>query len=87
MAEKETLGEKLLNTREILAQLAAMGLNIPPSYQASLTTMLSKTREIYRAWANGEIELVQNLLRELFVLDPPTLQYLQDIDTELQKKH
>ncbi len=32
----------------------------------------------------GEIELVQNLLRELFVLDP-TLQYLQDIDTELQK--
>ncbi|HQL91859.1 MAG TPA: hypothetical protein PK381_00740 [Anaerolineaceae bacterium] len=84
LAEKETLGEKLLNTREILAQLAAMGLNIPPSYQASLTTMLSKTREIYRAWANGEIELVQNLLRELFVLDP-TLQYLQDIDTELQK--
>ncbi|HHV06116.1 MAG TPA: hypothetical protein GXX60_06325 [Anaerolineaceae bacterium] len=84
LAEKEALGEKLLNTREILAQLATMGLNIPPSYQASLTTMLSKTREIYRAWANAELEQAQKLLRELFALDP-TLGYLQDIDKELQK--
>jgi serine/threonine protein kinase len=84
LEEKEALGEKLLNTREILTQLAGMGLNIPPNYQTSLTTMLSKTREIYRTWANAELDQVQNLLRELFALDP-TLEYLQNIDKELQK--
>ncbi len=79
LSEKETLGEKLLATREVLAQLSAFGLALPPQYQLSLTTLLGKIREVYRAWTNAELDQIHKLLRETFLLDP-NLAYLQDID-------
>ena len=84
LADKETLGEKLLAAREVLAQLAALGLNIPPNYQLSLTALLSKIREVYRAWANAELDQTHSLLRELFLLDP-NLAYLHVIDEDIEK--
>lgn len=83
LADKETLGEKLLVTREVLAKLAAMGLAIPPHYQLSLTALLSKIREVYRAWANADLEQTHKLLRDTFLLDP-NLTYLQDIDDAVE---
>ena len=84
LAPNEALGESLLKTRELLGQLTAMGLSIPPNIQLGFTKLLGKIREVYRAWANAELEQAQKLLRELFMLDP-NLDYLHDLDNEIHK--
>lgn len=84
LGENEAFGEKLLKTREVLSSLTALGMTLPPSCQTQLTTLLSKSREIYRAWANAELDQTKKLLRDLFMLDP-TLTYLLPLDDEIQK--
>lgn len=83
LADKETLGEKLLATREVLARLVTFGLAIPQNYQLSLTALLSKIREVYRAWANADLDQTHKLLRETFLLDP-YLTYLHEIDQAIE---
>lgn len=84
LSATETIGEKYLNSRELLATLANLGLNIPPNDQRFLTTLLSKTREVYRAWLNAELDLAQKLIRELFCLDPHAY-YLHALENDIEK--
>jgi len=78
----EILGDKLLTLRELLRSPAVGLLSIPHELPKALNLLLSKLREFFAAWSEGELETCRQKLRELFLLEP-SLSYLQSIDNEI----
>ncbi len=78
----EILGDKLLTLRELLRYPAVGLLSIPRELPKALNLLLSKLREFFAAWSEGELETCRQTLRELFLLER-SLSYLQSIDNEI----
>ena len=78
----EILGDKLLTLRELLRSPAVGLLSIPRELPKALNLLLSKLREFFTAWSEGELEPCRQALRELFLLEP-SLTYLHSIDVEI----
>jgi serine/threonine protein kinase len=78
----EILGDKLLTLRELLRSPAVGLLSIPRELPKALNLLLSKLREFFAAWSEGELEPCRQALRELFLLEP-SLTYLHSIDVEI----
>lgn len=78
----EILGDKLLTLRELLRSPAVGLLSIPRELPKALNLLLSKLREFFAAWSEGELETCRQTLRELFLLEH-SLSYLQSIDNEI----
>ncbi len=78
----EILGDKLLTLRERLHSPAVGLLSIPRELPKALNLLLSKLREFFTAWSEGELEPCRQALRELFLLEP-SLTYLHSIDVEI----
>ena len=78
----EILGDKLLTLRELLRSPAVGLLSIPRELPKALNLLLSKLREFFAAWSEGELETCRQALRELFLLEP-SLTYLHSIDVEI----
>ncbi|HOV30482.1 MAG TPA: hypothetical protein PKX67_02020 [Anaerolineaceae bacterium] len=82
LGDGEILGDKLLTLRELFRLPAVSLQNLPRELPKALNLLLSKLREFFSAWSEGELEMCRQTLRELFLLEP-SLNYLQSIDNEI----
>lgn len=82
LAPGEMLGDKFVRLRETLGALASAGLELPRGLLMGLTSLLSRTREVYRAWTEGNLAAARKAIEALYLFEP-TLVYLPQIHHDL----
>jgi serine/threonine protein kinase len=75
----EMLGDKLLTLRGLLRSPAISLLPLPRELPKALSLLLTKLREFFAAWSDGDLEACRHILQELFLLEP-SMPYLQQLD-------
>jgi len=75
----EMLGDKLLTLRGLLRSPAISLLPLPRELPKALSLLLTKLREFFAAWSDGDLEACRHIVQELFLLEP-SMPYLQQLD-------
>ncbi|MFZ3069777.1 MAG: hypothetical protein WA110_01460, partial [Anaerolineaceae bacterium] len=78
LEQGELLGDKLLTLRSLFSSTATAYLKIPANLLQSLNTLLTKTREVFLSWSEGDLVKTRQALVGMFLLEP-SLTYLPKI--------
>ena len=78
LTDGEMLGDKLLKLREVLGLYPGVGSELPQGLVQLINVLLSRLRQVYQVWMEGNLDKTLEGLAALFIAEP-TQNYLIDL--------